>query len=147
MVRNLFDPLNTSPKFQAIVELAASDKGVPTYGATAPAALDGNAWSIIARSWGESGAGSFTLSADDKSAVRFASYNFRTAARGERRVTITYEGSGKLDVYLDDVLVDRIAVSGRGSHSSSGLTVEADLHGVRLNCRSGSVSIESVKLQ
>jgi hypothetical protein len=145
LVRNLFDPVATSPKFQAISELAPGGKSVPTLGTPAPATVDGNSWSVIPRDWGQTAdGGSLTLAANAKNEIRWASYNFTTQTSGARRVTVNTSGSGTLEVYLNDTLLDRIAVSGSGSHSSTTLTVGADLHGVRLSCRSGSVTVESV---
>jgi hypothetical protein len=148
MVRDLFDPLNTSPKLQAIADLAPAAKHPTTLGTPAPATLDANRWSLISRGWGSPGAGTLTLSANPgDNSIGWASYNFLTTSKTSRQVVVAFGGNGTLDVYLNDVLVDRMIVSGSGTHTSAALAVAADLHGVRLACTSGSVTVSTVRLQ
>jgi hypothetical protein len=117
-------------------------------GAAVPATVDGNSWSVQSRGWGDRGAGAVTLNANaGENDIRWAAYNFNTTTSGSHQVTVTYSESGTLDVYLNDVAVDHITVSGSGTHTSSTLALEPDLHGVRLSCTSGSVSVATVRLE
>ncbi|MBD2844051.1 DUF1349 domain-containing protein [Paenibacillus sp. IB182496] len=143
-VKNMLDPINTSPKMQGIQQLIAAAKQPVTIGASMPGSINGNNWSAINRSWGTPGSGSLNLNGND---LRWAAYNFKGSGNRAAKVDYSSGGAATARVYVDGNLAGTITTSGgAGSFTATSQLFNDGLHSVRVVVTSGSLSIVNVSM-
>jgi hypothetical protein len=151
-VSDMHNAVAASPKMQGIQALNQSNKHPAAIGFAAPAWIGGSTWAASSRGWGNPGAGAITLQGN-VDPIRWTSYNFRTGAAGTRKVRINYSAaqSAQVDVYLNGINIGTIQTGGTSgsiaTFDSANQALSAGLHGIRLLCRQGPVTIHSLALE
>jgi len=149
-VKNIYDPINTSPKMQGIEALNAAARDAITLGSLVGTTVDGKNFDVCGR-WDSPGTGSFTLDSAS-GGCRWSAYDFRSTTSGSRSVVVNYSASASttLDVFVNDTKVGTItASSGTNVNYTSGSIAlgTSDMYGVRLQVKTGAITINTVKMQ
>jgi len=151
-VKDMNNPVSTSPKLQAFGDLNAGTKEAVTIGKAIGTTVAGNAWDVINRGWGTPGTGNLTMNTGGGD-IRWSSYTFKSSSAGSHTAAIQYSSTNaaQVVVFIDGVEAGTITTSGTGGSSvtftTSAQSLGAGLHSVRLYCKTGPVTIQSVKLQ
>ncbi|MBB6733552.1 hypothetical protein [Cohnella zeiphila] len=146
-VKDMNNPVTTSPKLQGIGTLNGGSKESATIGAAVGTSVDGNAWSAINRGWGTPGTGSLFMNGTD---LRWASYNYHSGTSGTHSAVVAYSASAAAvaTVFIDGKEAGTISAgAGSSTFTSPGISLDAGLHSVRVAIKSGSLTVNSVQLQ
>lgn len=145
-VKDMSNPVTTSPKMQGIGTLNAGSKENVTVGASIGSTVDGNNWSALNRGYGTPGSGSFYMNGTD---TKWASYSFHSTGSGTYSAKINYStgGAAQLSVFIDGVSAGTITSSGgSATYTSSTSSLSSGLHSIRVYVVSGTATINNVQL-
>ncbi|MFC4776267.1 NPCBM/NEW2 domain-containing protein [Paenibacillus sp. GCM10023252] len=155
-VKDMNNPVATSPKLAAIKSLADGAKEAVTYGIAVPGSASGDSWVLNSRGWGTPTAGGVTLRHEPdqygSAPIRWTSYNFKTSAAGSVTPSFTYSASNaaQVEVHVDGNYVSTLTTSGTSgqtlTYTAAAVGVPGGLHSVRLYCKTGPIQVSQVSL-
>src|SRR5262249_38204781 len=139
---DMTNPVVTSPKLQAVQQINGGTKQSVTIGTAAPGSVDGKSWSMTKLGYETPGSGAYTMSGPG-----WASYNFNGSGTYAAHVNYTTSGAATAKVYVDGALAGTInAAGGTATYNSGSQLLNGELHAIRVEVASGSITINSVSL-
>ncbi|MGE5557783.1 MAG: hypothetical protein ACM3WV_04145, partial [Bacillota bacterium] len=147
-VKNMNDPINTSPKMQAIDSLKSGTKAAATVGIPVPATFKAAAYAY------DVDYDSHDKNADSINIDRYNSRNYllRASNTGSRTITVQYSSgsSVSLRVLVNGTDVGRLNLNNTGGSQATSnvltFNLNAGLNGIRIQCLGGSATLYNITI-